>query len=197
MANINELIPFILYFEAGVQKKYLTLPNEQIFAQARKTGYANDPDDAGGATMCGITIATYRSYCKLKGLPTPSVTNLRNITFEQWRDVLKTLFWDKWKADEIQNQAVANNLVDWVWASGSHGIKKPQAILGVKADGIVGPITLAAVNASNPKDLFDKIHASRVAFVNDIVKNKPSQKKFIKGWLRRINAITFDGLKYN
>ena len=64
MAKIEEIIPFILYFEAGVNKRYLSLPPEQIFEQAKKTGFANDPDDAGGATMCGITIATYKAYCK-------------------------------------------------------------------------------------------------------------------------------------
>jgi hypothetical protein len=31
---------------------------------------------------------------------------------------LKSLYWDKWKADQIKSQSVANILVDWVWASG-------------------------------------------------------------------------------
>ena len=53
MAKIEAIIPFILHFEAGVNKKYLGLPNEQIFEIAKKTGFANDPVDAGGATMCG------------------------------------------------------------------------------------------------------------------------------------------------
>lgn len=197
MAKIDEIIPFILYFEAGVNKRYLNLPPAQIFEQAKKTGYANDPDDAGGATMCGITIATYQAYCRKKGYPVPTVTRLRNITYEQWRDVLKSLFWDKWLADEIISQPLANILVDWVWASGVNGIKIPQRILSVKQDGIVGPKTLAALNASDPKRLFDEIHKARLKFVDDIVARKPSQSKFIKGWKRRINAITFTGLVYN
>ena len=139
MAKIEEIIPFILYFEAGVNKRYLSLPPEQLFEQAKKTGFANDPDDAGGATMCGITIATYKAYCKRKGYPVPTVFSLRNITYERWRDVLKMLFWDRWKADDIKSQALANNLVDWVWASGVNGIKIPQRLLGVTQDGIVGP----------------------------------------------------------
>lgn len=197
MAKIDEIIPFFLHFETGVNKRYLNLPPAQIFEQARKTGFANDPDDAGGATMCGITIGTFKAYCRSKGYPVPTVTRLRNISYEQWRDVLKTLFWDKWKADEIKSQSLANILVDWVWASGSSGIKIPQRILGVKQDGVVGPKTMAALNASDPKRLFDEIHNARIKFVNDIVARKPSQKKFIKGWTRRINAITFTGLVYN
>lgn len=196
MAKIDELIPFILYFEAGVSKRYLSLPPEQVFEQAKRTGFANDPDDAGGATMCGITIATYKAYCKRKGYPMPTVFSLRNITYERWRDVLKTLFWDRWKADEIESQALANNLVDWVWASGVNGIKIPQRLLGVTQDGIVGPKTIAAVNAANEAELFTKIHEARIDFVDGIVRRKPSQKKFIKGWKRRINAIALSGLKF-
>mgnify|MGYP002507990122 CR=1 FL=1 len=114
--------------------------------------------------------------------------SLRNITYKRWRDVLKTLFWDRWKADEIKSQALANNLVDWVWASGVNGIKIPQRLLGVTQDGIVGPKTIAAVNAANEAELFTKIYEARINFVDGIVRRKPSQKKFIKGWKRRINA---------
>lgn len=80
MAQINELIPFILYFEAGVPKKYLSLPLSQLFDKAKLTGFANDPDDRGGATMCGITIATFESYCRKKGYPKPTVERLKAIT---------------------------------------------------------------------------------------------------------------------
>ena len=196
MAKIEEIIPFFLHFETGVNKRYLNLPPAQIFEQARKTGFANDPDDAGGATMCGITIGTFKAYCRSKGYPVPTVTRLRNISYEQWRDVLKMLFWDRWKADDIKSQALANNLVDWVWASGVNGIKIPQRLLGVTQDGIVGPKTIAAVNAANAAELFTKIHEARINFVDGIVRRKPSQKKFIKGWKRRINAITLSGLKF-
>lgn len=107
------------------------------------------------------------------------------------------MFWDRWKADQIISQPLANILVDWVWASGVNGIKIPQRVLGITADGIVGPKTLAALNAANPKELFDKLHNERIKFVEGIVQRNPSQKKFINGWKRRINAITYNGLQFN
>lgn len=80
------------------------------------------------------------------------------MTREQWEYIFKTRFWDRWKADDIDNQAIANLLVDWVWASGVYGIKYPQAVLGVKTDGIVGLKTLAAINYyPNKKELFEKL----------------------------------------
>jgi lysozyme family protein len=36
---------------------------EDAFSRAKKTGFANDPNDRGGATMVGVTISTYRQYC--------------------------------------------------------------------------------------------------------------------------------------
>jgi lysozyme family protein len=81
-------------------------------------------------------------------------------------------------------------IVDWVWASGQGiGIKRVQKILGVTADGIVGPKTIAAVNAQNPKELFKKVYDGRAAHFNAIVKANPSQKKWLKGWMNRINYI--------
>ena len=53
MAKIEELIPFVLYFEVGLTKSELNLPVIQMYAAAAKKGYVNDPVDRGGATMCG------------------------------------------------------------------------------------------------------------------------------------------------
>jgi len=140
--------------------------------------------------MIGVTIGTFRTYCRYKGRGTASVQDLKNITYKEWRDVVHTLFWSKWKADLIEDQAVANMLVDWVWASGQGiGIKRVQKILGVTADGIVGPKTLAAVNAANPAELVKKVYDARVAHFNAIVRNNPSQKKWLKGWLNRVNYV--------
>lgn len=189
MATIEKYIPIILRWEAGITMKVgETL--ESAFLRAKKRGFADDPDDRGGATMVGVTIGTYRSYCKYKGKKVPSVTDLKNISYKEWRDIIHTMFWSKWKADLIEDQNVANMIVDWVWASGQGiGIKRVQKILGVTADGIVGPKTIAAVNAQNPKELFKKVYDGRAAHFNAIVKANPSQKKWLKGWMNRINYI--------
>jgi len=196
MAQADELIPFLLYFEAGVEKRHLSLPLSDLFEKAKQTGFANDPDDSGGATMCGVTLATYRANRKKRGYANTTVADLKRITFADWRAVFKTMFWDKWKADSIECQALANILVDWVWASGSYGITIPQRILGVADDGIVGARTLAALNAASPQALFNQLRQARINYVEGIVRRKPSQKKFLNGWKRRINAITYGGLKY-
>lgn len=191
MADVNKIIPFILRWEAGLSSKYAGLPVKEQFEKAKLKGYANDPDDLGGHTQCGVTLATFTSYRKKKGLPAPTVRELVNISFEEWRDILKTLFWDRWKADQIQNQSLALLLVDWVWGSGLYGVTKAQAVLGVKVDGVVGPKTLAAVNGGDPRATFQKIHAARKAYFESICRSRPANRKFLKGWLNRLNAITY------
>lgn len=190
MADIEKLIPFIIKWEAGGTQQRNETPS-MFFERRRRAGFANDPNDLGGATQTGITIATYREYCRRKCISEPTVENLKRIPYSTWKDVLKTMYWDRWKADKIESQGVANILVDWVWASGNYGITKPQALLKVVADGIVGPKTLAAVNGRSPLSLFGQIKVARIEFVENIVRKNPSQKKWLKGWKNRINDIKY------
>lgn len=189
----------ILHFEAGVPMpsaetlegslEEVRQANMALFRQATASGWSDDSADRGGATMCGITIATYKAYCRRKRKPVPAKQALRGLSFEEWLDIFKTLFWDRWHADEIQSQRVAEMLVDWVWASGIHGIREPQKLLKVKADGIVGLQTLTAVNNAAARSLLAELTAARLSFVERIAACNPSQRKWLNGWRRRIRSF--------
>ncbi len=172
MAQCEILLPFILRWEGG---------------------FVNDPNDRGGATNKGVTLTTWRNVGYDKdGDGDIDVTDLKQLTDEDVMSrVLKPHYWDRWRADEITSQSVANMLVDWVWCSGAYGIKIPQRILNVKIDGIVGAKTLSAVNSRDPRELFDELRNEREEFLRRIVKNNPTQKKFLRGWINRLNAIRY------
>ena len=88
---------------------------------------------------------------------------------------------------------MANACVDWAWNSGiSLVIRRVQRLVGVKDDGVVGPVTLAAINSSDAKTLFTRIKRARVEFLEGIVRGVPYQKKFLKGWLNRVNELKFE-----
>ena len=102
------------------------------------------------------------------------------------------MYWDRWRADDIKNQSVANILVDWVWASGVHGIKRPQRLLGVEEDGIVGKNTLNAVNGADQEELFAGIVFDREQFIEEIIERRPKNAKFRNGWLNRIRDFRYE-----
>lgn len=189
MADIMKLYPIIKKWEGG---------------------FVNDPADAGGATNKGVTLNTYRNYCRLKKLPYPGIAELKAITDDTVVDILRIYYWNPCKADEIKNQSIANLIVNSVWGSGLGYIKKIQEVCGVKADGVIGKFTLAAINNSNQKELFDKLWNRRKKFFEDIVRNsiaayekkigrkatenellRHTNKRFLKGWLNRLNSFTF------
>ena len=172
MADVNRLAPFILKWEGG---------------------FVDHKNDKGGATNMGVTIATWRQngYDK-DGDGDIDVADLKLLTKQDVINrILKPHYWDRWKADQIISQPIANILVDWVWGSGKWGIVVPQRLLGLQTDGVVGQLTIAAVNKQNPADLFARIKTARVEFLSNIVKNDPSQKVFLKGWLNRLNDLKF------
>ena len=173
MANVLLLIPFIFRWEGG---------------------FVNDPDDLGGATNMGVTISTWKAVGYDKdGDGDIGISDLRLLTRDDVvNKVFKPHYWDRWKADSIKSQSIANILVDWVWASGVHGIKRPQRILGVTADGIVGPLTLSAVNNyPDQRELFERIKSDLVKFINEICESRKANLKFKKGWMNRLNDIKY------
>lgn len=179
MANIKILAPFILSFEGG---------------------FVNDPADAGGATNKGVTLATWRKVGYDKdGDGDIDVNDLKLISDDDAINVtLKPHYWDKIRASEIKDQSIANILADWAWGSGPvTAAKQIQRIVGVTADGIVGAKTLAAINAKEPKSLFNRIKAERERFFKACVANRPANAKFLRGWLRRLDSINYGYLVCN
>lgn len=177
MAQLDPIAKFILSYEGG---------------------FVNDPKDRGGATNMGVTIATWRAqgYDK-NGDGVIDVKDLKLLSVQDVMKIMRNNYWNRWKADSIQDQNLANFLLDWVWSSGKNGIVIPQQMLCVTADGIVGPKTIKALNSVPPKTFFEKLRKRRLQFIDNIIKHKPSQKRFEAGWYRRINAINYGFLIAN
>jgi lysozyme family protein len=149
-------------------------------------GYVNNAADKGGATKYGVTLATWQHL----GHPSATADDIKNLTEDDFLIVLRT-YWNQWQADLINNQSIAELLVDWVYNSGVYGIKTPQTILGVVADGQVGQKTINAINTANQAELFAKLKQARIDFFKAIVAHNPSQHIFLQGWLNRVNSFNF------
>ena len=177
MAKIQPLADFILSFEGG---------------------YVNHPNDKGGPTNMGVTLKTWQTQGYDKNHDGRiDAKDVKLITKADATAILRRCYWNRWKADGIKDQSIANILVDWVWISGTPGITLVQAMLGVTADGIVGSRTLKALNSQPPKQFFERIKARRKQYIARIIAKHPSQKVFEKGWLRRLDAISYGSLIAN
>lgn len=178
-------------------------------------GFVNDKADPGGATNMGVTLSTWRQVGYDKDLDGDiDADDIRLLNKEDFQKVLKKNYWDKWRADEIKSQSIADTLVDWEWGSGKYGIIIPQRILGVTPDGVVGPKTIEAINKEVPYELFNKIYAARVEFLNHIIEKSVSDynakmlkehgrmatqtelltdtfARYKQGWFNRLNDFKF------
>lgn len=163
--------------------------------------YTNNKNDRGHSTKYGITLATWKKVGYDKN--SDGVINAEDVkllTEEDYNRVFKRNYWDACKADQINNQSVANLLVDFAYNSGvSRAVQKIQTIVGTKADGIMGNMTLAAINSYKQGQwaLFDELKVSRIAFLNAIVNNDPKQSVNLHGWLRRVGNIQYGKLVCN
>ena len=91
MPNINPFLRHLLRFEAGVENKNKS--TDALFEKARLQGFANDPDDRGGATMIGVTLAAFTAWRKSQKRPAPTVKDLKAISYEEWRSIADNDFW--------------------------------------------------------------------------------------------------------
>lgn len=162
-------------------------------------GYVNDPDDKGGETYAGISRKNWPNwegwkiidrYKEKASIPKGHVFDTQFIYVEV-QEFYRTNFWGKIKGDQINNQAIANILYDQFVNSGYRAVEAMQKVVGVKADGLIGPATLSAINGGCQENIFNKFKALREKFYRDIVARNPSQSKFLNGWLNRLNSFTF------
>lgn len=138
-------------------------------------GNSNHPLDGGKLTRFGIS---QRSYPKL---------DIGALTAEQAKALYKRDFWDANQLDQFP-LVVAFEFFDCAINCGAGtAARLLQRAVGVAEDGIVGPITLAAVGKFNADKLAKRMLARRMQFYTKL-SNWPS---FGAGWVNRLanNAL--------
>lgn len=144
-------------------------------------GWSDHPSDPGGATMKGVTLATFRAYVKPKG----TKDDLRKITDAQLETVYRRQYWDKVHGAELPD-GVDFAVFDYAVNSGpSKAVKDLQKVVGVSQDGKVGPKTLEAIKSMGARNVINKLCDTRLAFLKRL-KTWPT---FGKGWLKRVNGV--------
>lgn len=149
---------------------------------AHEGGYVNHPADPGGATNRGVTQRVYDAYRERKGLARRSV---RAITPDEVSDIYKAQYWDAVSANELPS-GLDYAVFDYAVNSGPRrAIQDLQREVGVTADGIIGQITMRAVQQQDVFDLIERLCARRLRFL----KGLKHWKHFGKGWSNRVSEV--------
>lgn len=175
MGNFNEAIKIVLDHE-GSQ-------------------YTNKPHDKGGPTKYGITEKTLDNYRMACSLPTYSVGQL---TESEAKEIYRKGYWDVMKLDQVNDHKLCNVMMDLGVLHGPQKIVKvlQRLLLDIdEDDGVVGPRTLDAINASTTFK-GQKVNMLPLWVMQDVTEDlfmdairEPTQAQFLPGWLARINSL--------
>lgn len=141
-------------------------------------GWSDHPRDPGGATMKGITIATFRRATRNRKA---TKKQLRNISDKLLGDIYKKLYWDKVKGDDLRSGVDYSAFDLGVNAGPRRSIKILQRAAHVVADGAIGPITRAALAKVPAKTIIVRFADKRLAFYRSL----RTFRTFGRGWTRR------------
>jgi lysozyme family protein len=154
---------------------------------AHEGGYSDHPADPGGPTKFGITLAVYRRWVK----PNAAAADVRAMPVEAAKAIYRTQYWDAMRCDDLP-AGVDYAVFDYGVNSGiARSVKALQRIVGVKADGFLGPRTMAAVKKRNPKRLVNALCDERLRFLRGL----RTWPVFGKGWTRRVADVRAGALQ--
>jgi lysozyme family protein len=150
-----------------------------IALMGNEGGYSNNPADPGGETMWGITarVARANGYAGA----------MRDLPQSTAKAIAKSQYWDKIHGDDFP-PTISFQLFDAIYNGGKPAQWLQQAA-GVSADGVIGPATIAAVNAADPDKIIMRFDAYRLQYFTSL----PTWPTFGKGWANRIATNLLKG----
>lgn len=141
-------------------------------------GYADHPDDPGGATNLGITRATLAAW---RG-HSVSRDDVRALERTEASAIYRRLYWDAVRGDDLPTGLDAVMFDHAVNSGPRAAVVALQKSLRVKVDGRMGPLTLRAARAAHTRILIGDLCARRRNF---LVRLK-TFRSFGRGWTRRV-----------
>lgn len=137
----------------------------------------NDPDDPGGLTKYGISKRA-----------NPDL-DIENLTYAQASSVYKSRYWTAGGCDFLPKPL---NVVQFD-ACVNHGVSNAtkfiQRAANTNDDGVIGPLTMKAINEFDPNLLSISAIEERNRFYDKIVENNPVQNKYLVGWKNRTKDL--------
>jgi len=156
---------------------------------AQEGGYVDHPADPGGATNLGITRKTLARWRQIEpwwDLPKGAVQAL---TPTEAASIYQALYWTPCQGDRLPAGIDLMVFDHGVNSGPAQAIRTLQGVLGVRRDGLIGPLTLAALDkrvaANGAGPLIEALAAARLGFL----KGLKTFAVFGRGWTRRVDAV--------
>ena len=143
-------------------------------------GYVNHPNDPGGETNWGITVAVARQ--------SGYTGSMRDLTHVQAKAIYRVKYWEAVKADQLPPEARYATFDAAVNSGVGQAVRWLQRAAGVADDGKIGPVTLAAISKLDGQILKSRMLAQRLLFMTKL----STWPSFGKGWARRIASLMGD-----
>ena len=155
---------------------------------AYEGGYSNHPADPGGVTLEGVIQTVYDDWRRSKGLPRKALTPQMRGTAEwiaERDEIYRSRYWRPPQCPALE-PGVDSAIYDYSVNSGIGRSRKVlQRLVGVPADGVIGPATIMAANRRDAKALAAAICDERLAFL----KSLRTWPTFGAGWGRRVADV--------
>ncbi len=153
-------------------------------------GYTNDPVDRGGATNKGILQRVYDIYRKAEGLRSADVRHILNIEVEE---IYRDAYWLEGDCDRLPWPVSLVHFDACVNTGVTQAARFLQRSVGAEPDGRIGPKTLEALRSlltrETPLAVAERLLLRREPFYRRLVQVDPSQKRFLQGWLNRVEKL--------
>lgn len=145
-----------------------------------------DPGNRGGnATNMGIIQTTLNSWTASHGKPPQLTTQLSAETIEQ---IYHERYWLAGKCNRLPETIAAIHFDTCVNMGVGAATRFLQKALGVEADGVLGPRTVAALAAADQDALLKSYCDLRERAYINLAKSE-KYAGFLTGWMNRLNAL--------
>jgi len=156
-------------------------------------GYVNDPEDQGGETYKGISRTMHNQWPGWAIIDNfknkfgfPATLDLSVELQNHVELFYRSNFWSPLNADHISNQVIANSIFDFSVNAGIiTSVRLAQSIVGVKADGIIGELTIKNLNSLDFGYFLPAFTVGKMSHYIAIIKKRPANKKYLYGWIIR------------
>ena len=167
--------------------------------------FTDDPLDSGGATKFGVTKKTARAA----GYDGP----MEDLPEEVAKEIAKSKYWDVMLLDEVSDMSsgVAHEMFDTGYNMGDHRAttflqrslnalnrsnRSPPDYPEVKADGVMGPRTVGALQAfldkrgaDGQKVMLRTLNGLQLARLVALTERREKDERFLFGWV--LHRVTF------